>query len=145
MIVQAISADFHIFEGVADWANPIAIRIEFSNRFAIRIRGASDGESIIVDQQPLEGLINMEDWGIVDTHDLTAYLDAEIIETEVDEIKYAIDEFGTSVGMIFISKVVPIFCIWNFGDELCYGRYSTMIEQDWGTCIRISERKFPLP
>jgi hypothetical protein len=127
-----------------DWAHPVSIRIEFSDNFAIRIRGASDGETVIVDDHALEGPVDMAESGKIGVHPLTSRLDNAVVSSKIAAANKIIDKNDLVVGLAFVSNDGPILCVWNYGDELHYGSFATMAEQDWGAEPRVSDTKFSL-
>jgi hypothetical protein len=66
MILKAISAELYSFDGALNWDHPIRLRFEFEDAPAIRIALASDAETVIIDDRPLEPPFDMEEYGSVE-------------------------------------------------------------------------------
>ncbi|XAZ21776.1 hypothetical protein LVY75_23485 [Sinorhizobium sp. B11] len=132
------------FDGNVDRANPVAIRVELSNNSAIRIRGSSDGESITVDDQPLEGPADMAELGKIEVQQLTDHFDDAILGCEIVTVNEVLDGNNIAVGLAFNSSETIVLCIWNYGDELHYGNFATMAQQDWGATLHVSSKCYEL-
>ncbi|MBX5227575.1 hypothetical protein HJC06_14285 [Rhizobium sp. NLR9b] len=144
MKIRSISADLFSFEGNLDWTNPVAIRIELSNKFAIRVRCSSDGESLIADNQALEGPVDMAGFGKIEVHQLTDHIDEAILSSEIATLNEILDGNNSVVGLAFIHNETTMLCIWNYGDELHYGNFATMVKQQWGAALRVSPKCYEL-
>lgn len=144
MKIRSISADLFAFEGKLDWTNPVVIRIELSNDFAIRVSCAGDGESLIADDQALEGPVDMEGFGKIEVRQLADHIDEAILSSEIDTVNEILDRNSCVVGLAFVNNETTMLCIWNYGDELHYGNFATMAEQDWGTALRVSQKCYEL-
>ena len=144
MQIRLISADLFCSDGHPDWKHPIAIHIAFSNGMTIRLRGASDGESVTVDGEPLDGVTDMAEWGKIETHVLTERFDNPVLASEISTVNKILDCENTVVGMALVSNARPILCVWNYGDELHYGDAAAMTAQDWDLPIFVSELEFEL-
>ncbi|NLR98076.1 hypothetical protein HGP17_14770 [Rhizobium sp. P38BS-XIX] len=140
MKIRSITANLFSFEGDLDWTNPVAIRVEFSNNFVVRVRCSSDGESVIADQHALDGLTNMDEFGRIEVHYLTDRIDKVILRSDIVSVNEVLDENNSVVGLAFIDDHETRLCIWNYGDELHYGNFTTMAGQDWGAALRVSQK-----
>lgn len=144
MKIRLISADLFSFEGNLDWTNPVAIRIELSNNFAIRVRCSGDGESVIADDQALEGPVDMAEFGKIEIHQLIDHIDEAILSSEIATVNEVLGGNSSVVGLAFINNETTMLCIWNYGDELHYGDFTAMAEQDWGAALRVSTKCYDL-
>lgn len=142
MKIRSVHADLFGFDGVLDWDDPIAIRIEFANDLAIRLRCASDGESLVIDDQQLDGPVDMAEAGRSETRDLAHRLDDTIIAAEITSLNKIFDGNRLAVGLTLLSDDEPVFCVWNWGDQLHYGSFAAMAVLDWGAVLRISPNSY---
>ncbi|UAY03733.1 hypothetical protein LAC81_24005 [Ensifer adhaerens] len=82
----------------------------------------------------------MAEWGAVEVHQLLDRFPAT--ERTIEATSKIIDANSTVVGLALVSGNVPILCVWNCDDELYYGSFDAMTEQDWGARPRISDAAF---
>lgn len=142
MKIRSICADLFGFDSGLHWDDPIAIRIEFSNALAVRLRCASDGESLVIDDKQLDGPVDMAEAGWGETCDLACRLDDTVIAAEVTSLNRVLDGNNIAVALTLLSDHKPIFCVWNWGDQLHYGSFDTMAALDWGAVLRISPNAY---
>jgi len=130
MKIARIEAEVHVFEGSSDLINPIAVGFTFSDGAMMRIRGAADGESVIVDYERLEEPANWGEFGAGDVASLAEHVPPSCFGSEIEDFS---DVFccGLLVG-IAVRLGELTLCVWNYGDELYYGDIAKMIAQDWG-------------
>lgn len=144
MKIRLISADLFSFDEVLDWKHPMSVRIEFSDNVAIRIRGASDGASIVVDDHPLNDPVDMAEYGKTEIHDLTERLGICTSSPDIVAVNKIIDANNIVVGLALLSVDGPVLCVWNYGDELYYGSFAEMVEYDWGERPQITDAEVSL-
>lgn len=142
MKIRSICADLFSFEGRLDWEHPIALRIELFDGLAIRIRTGRDGESLIVDDRSLDGPVNMAEFGSIEVRDLADRLENAVFSSEITAMNKVVHGDDIVVGLAFADKNGPVLCVWNYGDELHYGRFADMVAQDWGVKPRVSDIEF---
>lgn len=135
---MATRADLFSFEGNLDWTHPVSVRIKFSVGSGIRVRCASNGESVAVDDQLLDNPIDMAESGRIEVRDLSDRLNIPVLNPDIQAVEQIIDENDVTVGVALMSDGCPILCIWNYGDELRYGSFASMVEHDWSARPRIS-------
>jgi hypothetical protein len=140
MKIRSITANLFSFEGDLDWANPVAIRVELSNNFVIRVRCSGDGESVVTDQDALDGPTDMEEFGKIEVHYLTDRISKVILRSDIVSVNEVLDENNSVVGLAFINDHETTLCIWNYGDKLHYGSFTAMAGQDWGAALRVSQK-----
>jgi len=139
MKIKAISAELFGFEDDLDWTHPVSVCVKFSDDTAIRLRCASDGESIVMDDPPVSDPIDMAECGRIEVHDLSDRLDIPFLTSDIQAVDQILDENDVRVGVALMSDDGPILCFWNYGDELGYGSFASMAdEHDWGAEPKIS-------
>jgi hypothetical protein len=114
-----------------DRRNPISIRFDFDNGAAIRIRGASDGENILLDDLPLPDPVDMEEWGRTERRNLSGSLPLSFLERDIARLNGVCCESAT-IGLLITLHDGSTFGVWNYGDELYYGSFDELISYDWG-------------
>lgn len=130
MRISRIEAEVHVFEGMSDLANPLAIGLVFSDGAMLRISCAGDGESVIVDGDKLREPANGGEFGALELSSLAEHVPPGCFGTEIEDFS---DVFscGRFVG-IAVQLGDLTLCVWNYGDELYYGDVAMMLAQDWG-------------
>lgn len=96
----------------------------------VRIRGAGDGESVIVADEKLEEPANCSEFGARDVTSLTEHVPPRCFGSEIEGFS---DVFccGRLVGIAVRLEGDLTLCVWNYGDELYYGEVAKMLAQDW--------------
>lgn len=128
--IKAILGELHRFEGQLNWQNPIALRLEYEDGTSIRVRGASDGESIALDRLPLEPF-NLDENTQFEVHDLSDRFDPKLREREAGTPTLVRDARGTAVGLALPLTGETPLCIWNYGDDLYWGGYDELLGFEW--------------
>lgn len=124
----------HVFEGTSDLVNPIAISLAFSDGSTVRIRGASDGESVILDDEKLQEPANWGELGGFEVSSLAEYVPPGVFGSEISGFYDVLCE-GHVVGIAVQVEGGVTLCVWNYGDELYYGEAAGMLAQDWGDAL----------
>jgi len=141
MKLAAILAEFHEFEGKWDWHRPIGVRLEFADAPPIRIELVSDGESMRVDSLPLEGPLDMGEYGATFIHDVSDRFAPELRGADV--CVKGIAAGGTPLaGVALVRQGQVALCLWNWGDELLWGEWDVICRCDWDGA---APRLVPLP
>ena len=120
MILKAITAELHRFDGALNWNNPIRVRFEFQDALPVRIKVASDGETVIVDHAPLEPPFDMEEYGSIEHADAGKRIAANVIGADV-VLRPIANPDGSRIGLALVWEGEPVFCVLNMGDDLYWG------------------------
>ncbi|MFL6843662.1 MAG: hypothetical protein ACJ8ER_02135 [Allosphingosinicella sp.] len=118
MKLSAILADLHVFEGQVNWAKPLRLALVFDDGSSLRLDVGAEGETLIVDRLPLEGPIDMDDYGRVEVHDITHLLGAGLGRIEAGPPVVVRDEAGRAIGVSVPLVGRETLCFWADGDEL---------------------------
>lgn len=141
MKLAAIMAEFHEFEGRWDWHRPLRVRLEFADAPPVRVELMSDGESMRVDSLPLEGPLDMGEYGATFILDVTERFAPALNGADVDVQVIAAGETPFA-GVAIVYEGRAALCFWNWGDELLWGDWDAICRCDWeGAALRL----LPLP
>jgi hypothetical protein len=132
MKLVSVTANLHGGLGEElNWRNPITIRFDFDDGTAIRVRGASDGETIVLDDLPLRDSFDMEEFGRIELRDLGGSLPPAFLGRDIARLNTVRLE-GAAIGLLITLHNGSTFGVWNYGDELYYGSFDDLILFDWG-------------
>ena len=120
MILKAITAELHRYDGALDWENPIRVRFEFDDGPAIRVCGASDGETVILDDQLLQPPFDLDEYGSFEHVDAANALAPTLIGSSV-EPSPIVDEDGRPIGLALVRDGKRVFYVRNIVDDLQWG------------------------
>ncbi|TSD87868.1 hypothetical protein FFK22_015535 [Mycobacterium sp. KBS0706] len=131
MKLISITANLHSFKGELNWTDPTRVRLVFSDGKSLRVRVASDGESVILDDLPLDEPFDMGEYGRVEVHDFHNGVDPLLLSSEIATLNAILDGDGRMIGLA-VQRIEGIaFCLWNYGDELHYGEFGALLAYDW--------------
>ena len=119
MKLVAILAELHIFEGVANWAQPLRLGVAVEGRPFLRICERR-GDSITLDEAPLEPA-DLGEGGRVEVFDLTARLDPTLSGAQLEAVRRIEDGEGRLLGVALMRRPQGPFCIWIEDDEFYWG------------------------
>ncbi|MDF8335087.1 hypothetical protein [Novosphingobium cyanobacteriorum] len=129
MRLNSIIANRHIFDGQMN-GKPLQLQLAFDRGRAVRLKVASDGERMIVDDGPLDAPCNMEECGQVDIADVTEALFPTLRDVEVTGLE-ALAWNGCSVGVKLTLAGRDSFHFWVDGDELHWGDGAALLGHEW--------------
>ena len=129
VILKAVFANRHIFDGQVN-GKPIRLLLSFDRDRALRLKGAADGQSMVVDHGALDSSYDMGKYGSVDVADVTASMFPELCDVEVSDVQELAWK-GIRVGITLNAASGRSFHIWNDGDELHWGGDTDLSEYDW--------------
>ncbi|MGK9169808.1 hypothetical protein KXR53_26075 [Inquilinus limosus] len=132
MRLISITANLHSFNGELNWANPIMVRLAFNNGRAVRVRVAADGESVILDDLPLDQPCDMGQYGRIEVHDFSSKIDPLFLNSETITSSAIHSDDGRMVGLAVQRSEEVAFCFWNYGDELHYGDFGALLAYERG-------------
>jgi len=132
MKLISITANLHSFNGELNWTDPTRVRLAFSDGRSLRVRVATDGESIVLDDLPLDEPFDMGQYGRVEVHDFHNRIEPLLLDSEIATLNAIHDGNGRMIGLA-VQRIEGIaFCLWNYGDELHYGDFGGLLTHDWG-------------
>lgn len=136
MRLISITANLHSFNGALDWRSPTRVRLAFSDGSAVRVRVDGDGESVILDDLPLDAPFDMGQYGRIEAHDLCNQVDPLLLESEIATLNAIHSVDDRIIGLAVQRNEGIAFCLWNYGDDLYYGNFDEFLAYDWGTRAR---------
>jgi hypothetical protein len=131
MKLNAVEAELHVFHGEVKWATPIRLAISFADGSRLRLSGAGDGETLLVDRERLEPPLDMEEYGRTATFDVTDRLDPTLRSAVIGDpiaIRRPSDQL---VGLALPRENGEAFCVWIDGDEFHSGSEGDLKRHDW--------------
>jgi hypothetical protein len=120
LILKAIAAELHRFDGIPNWDHPIRVRFEFDGGTAIRMCGTPDGEGVTFDSLPLEAPFDMGEYGAVERANASQRFAPALIGAEV-ALRPIANPDGRQIGIAIVYEGEPAFCVLNLGDDLYWG------------------------
>ena len=129
MRLVSITANRHIFDGKVN-GSPLRLLLAFDNGRQLRLRGAADGEGMILEDRPLDEPCDLEEYGRTDIADVTRSLFPTLGGMEVAAIR-ALALHGKRVGVRLDAADGDAFHFWVAGDELYWGDESALLAEDW--------------
>src|SRR5687768_5113054 len=111
MRLGAILADVHVFDEPSI-RTPVRLMLSFSDGSFIRLKGSGDGTRMILDDLPLEGPFDLEEYGRVEVCDITREIDPSLVNAEIDTPRLIVTADGRTAGIALLRPGAPAFCIW---------------------------------
>ena len=140
MRLLGITANRHIYDGMAN-GKPLRLLLAFDGNRRLRLSVAGDGERMIIDGEPLENPVDLDECGRIDVADVTRLLFPMLDGLEVAAI-HALTLRDRWVGARLDAEGGGCFNFWADGDELHWGDEGAFLSHDWlnGEVPRPSER-----
>lgn len=129
MKIVSVRADLHVFDGVVNHAEPIRLALEFEGCPPLRLCLSGDGEGFILDRLPLEGPLEMDEFGRIETFEIGGRLG--LVGREVERLLSIRLPGGKLAGLALDGGDRAPFCIWNDGDTFHWGDEAALNRHDW--------------
>jgi hypothetical protein len=109
---------------------PYQFQLVFEDAPPLRLRGASDGWTMIVDALPLDAPATLGEIGEVAIHDVTDRLANTLSGVEVQALR-PLRLRGEQVGLQLVLAGGRSFNFWANDDELHWGDADALVRHDW--------------
>ena len=119
MLLLAITAELHVFEGEICWDEPLRIGILTSGRRFIRL-WQQRGDNVGFDERPLEPE-DFGEGGRVEVHDITDRLGPELRGQAIGSPRIILDPDSGPIGLALPRPGRSAFCLWINDDAFCWG------------------------
>lgn len=141
MKLCAVDADLHSYEGKVNWPEPASLALSFDDGSRLRLGVGGDGATLRIDRLPLEGPIDMEEYGRVEVHDYADFLRPGLKWAGLERPRVIRDSAGRTIGLALPLACGETFCFWADGDRLFWGDEAELGAHDWpgGVEPRIAE------
>jgi hypothetical protein len=131
MRLNSIAANRHVYNGQPD-GRPLRLLLNFDGERPLRLQVAGDGEGMNIDDGPLDDPFDMNEYGRVDSADLSNALFPMLCGVEVSGI-YSLIWNDKRVGIMLMLDTAAgdSFHFWVDGDELHWGDDAALLGHDW--------------
>lgn len=129
MRLTDIHANRHIFDDRPD-DRPIRLLLSFDEGPSLRVGVGGDGESALIDHQPLDPPFDMAEYGRVDIADVTDMIGSHLRCIEVTSLGALVLD-GREVGVRVELDTTEMLNIWVDCDELYWGNAEAFGAHDW--------------
>jgi hypothetical protein len=121
-------AELHVYDDVVNWETPIRIRVELPTGEKFRLRGGASGEGVVIDDLPLEGPFDMDEYGRVEIHEATEHFGLTNARLQCPP-QAIVTLYNELVGVAFHLETDAYFC--NCGDDLRWGSQELLLGDYW--------------
>lgn len=129
MKLRRVLANQPVFDGQPN-GRPYQFQLVFEDAPSLRLRGASDGWTMIVDALPLDTPATLGELGEIALHDVTDRRANALSGAEIHALR-PLRLWGERVGLQLVLADDHSFNFWADDDELYWGDADALARHDW--------------